>query len=183
MKLTTTVIIITLTLTAATVQAQHPKVIEIINLKSKPIVKGLLNGKVAYFLLDTGSDLTILNTRSAKEYGYKTIPGRSKVMMIEGLGGSHRDFRRATGLKLFMDESLIYTHFFAFDLTNIINSLHNNTNMKIVGIIGSDIMKKYGFKIDYGNKLVSFTSVEYKKNQDTQVNEIALNSNKNKNNH
>ena len=95
--------------------------------------------------------------------------------MIEGLGGSYRDFKRATGLKLFMDKSLIYTHFFAFDLTNIISSLHANTGMKVVGIIGSDVMRKHGFKIDYGNKLVSFTSVEYKKRKGEEVDKIALN--------
>lgn len=176
MKLTTTLTIGLLILINFTALAQHPKILEIVNLKTKPIVKGLLNGKMAYFLLDTGSDLTILNTKSAKKYGFKIIQGRSRAMMIEGLGGSHRDFKRATGLKLFMDESLIYTHFFAFDLTNIINSLHTHTHMKIVGIIGSDVMRKYGFKIDYGNKLVSFTSVEYNKKQEKQVNGIALNS-------
>ena len=158
-----------------TTLAQQHKIVEIVNLKNKPIVKGILNGKMAYFLLDTGSDLTILNTRSARKYGFKIIQGRSKAMMIEGLGGSYRDFKRATGLKLFMDESLIYTHFFAFDLTNIIGSLNTNTGMKIVGIIGSDVMKKYGFKIDYESKLVSFTSIEYKKTKEEKVNEIALN--------
>ncbi|MCG8321386.1 MAG: aspartyl protease family protein [Cytophagales bacterium] len=174
MKLTTT-IIIGLLLVNFTTLAQHPKILEIVNLKSKPIVKGVLNGKTAYFLLDTGSDLTILDTGSARKYGYKIIQGRSRAMMIEGLGGSYRDFKRAIGLKLFMDESLIYTHFFAFDLTNIISSLHANTGMKVVGIIGSDVMRKHGFKIDYGNKLVSFTSVEYKKRKGEEVDKIALN--------
>lgn len=175
MKLKTTIIFTGLMLIGFYTFAQHPKVLKIVNLRSKPIVKGVLNGKMAYFLLDTGSDLTILDTKSAKKYGFKTIQARSKVMMIEGLGGSYQDFRRATGLKLFMDESLIYTHFFAFDLTNIINSLNTNTGMKIVGIIGSDVMRKYGFKIDYGNKLVRFTSVEYSKPQDNEADEVALN--------
>ena len=174
MKLTTTVII-GLLFFHFTALAQQPKVVEIVNLKSKPIVKGILNGKMAYFLLDTGSDLTIMDTRSARKYGYKIIQGRSRAMMIEGLGGSYKDFKRATGLKLFMDESLIYTHFFAFDLSNIVNSLQTNSGMKIAGIIGSDVMRKYNFKIDYGNKLVSFTSVEYKKLQDKEVDNIALN--------
>ena len=174
MKLKATIIFTGLILFAFNTFAQHPKVLKIVNLRSKPIVKGVLNGKMAYFLLDTGSDLTILDAGSARKYGFKTIQSKGKVLMIEGLGGSHRDFRRATGLKLFMDESLIYTHFFAFDLSNIVNSLNANTGMKIVGIIGSDVMRKYGFKIDYGNKLVRFTSVEYSKPQDSETDEVAL---------
>ncbi|MDN5213809.1 retropepsin-like aspartic protease [Fulvivirgaceae bacterium BMA12] len=151
---------------------------KIVNLRSKPIVKGVINGKVAHFLLDTGSDLTILHAKSAREYGFKLVQGRNRPLMIEGLGGSHRDFKRAAGLKLYMDESLIYTHFFAFDLGNIVNSIRANTNIKIAGIIGSDVMRKYGFKIDYDNRLVSFTGVDYDKKQNKVENEPTLSVNK-----
>lgn len=148
-------IIIGCLMASTIVLGQTPISLKIVNLKSKPIVSGYINGKKAYFLLDTGSDLTIVNSADAKKYGFKLISS-DRDKLVEGLGSSSTGIKRAANIHLKMNESRINTKFFAFDLTNIIRSLRLRTHIKIVGIIGSDVMKKYNFNIDYGKKLVHF---------------------------
>jgi len=44
--------------------------------------------------------------------------------------------------------------FGACDMYRLVHSIHAKTGIKIAGIIGSDMMKKYKFKIDYAEKKI-----------------------------
>ncbi len=150
-----TIILISCLLVTGNLLGQSPNSIEIVSLKSKPIVVGYLNGKKAYFLLDTGSDLTIINKNAARKYGFKLITNYNNKL-IEGLGSTNTEIKRVGGIFLKMNDAHINTKFYAFNLNNIVRSLELKTQKQIVGIIGSDVMKKYNFSIDFGNKLVHF---------------------------
>ena len=54
---------------------------------SLPILTGSLNGKQATFFLDTGSSLTIIDAKTAKDYGLTTAWSPS-TCAIKGIGGT-----------------------------------------------------------------------------------------------
>ena len=134
-------------------RAQEP--IKIEHLKNKPIVVGKINGRKAYFLLDTGSDLTLLHEGKAAYYGFK-IKKMVNPQRITGANGRISEINRAGNVNLILGTLPITTAYFTYDLSAIIRSIYNKSFVRISGIIGSDVMIRYGFVIDYGNKQVLY---------------------------
>lgn len=128
--------------------------IEIVNLESKPIIKGFLNGKKAFFLLDTGSDLSFLNSESETDYDFKINRNTQSHIQFAGMGGRIYGVRKVDMAKLRLGTQLIYARYMSYDMQNIVDAFEKRTGKKICGIIGSDIMRNYGFKIDYEKRQV-----------------------------
>ncbi|MDF9801135.1 hypothetical protein OKW21_006398 [Catalinimonas alkaloidigena] len=131
--------------------------IKIKKLNSKPIVEAKLNGKKAYFLLDTGSDITVLHDENAKHFDFK-IKRMVSPQRVAGIHGNVNNMNRAYGLKLELGDLPIKIPFFTYDLSSVIQAIHSSTLLRISGIIGSDVMIKYGFIIDYKEELVHMES-------------------------
>ncbi|MBX2842122.1 MAG: aspartyl protease family protein [Flammeovirgaceae bacterium] len=52
------------------------------SLKAKPIIKGKINGQNAYFLIDTGADITLLDSKDAKKFQYRlSFPNNHKSIV------------------------------------------------------------------------------------------------------
>lgn len=127
--------------------------VKIKKLSSKPIVEAKINGKKAYFLLDTGSDITVMHNDKAHYYDFK-IKQMVNPQKVTGIHGKVNDMNRAYALDLQLGELPIKTTFFTYDLSPVIQNIHSRTLLRISGIIGSDVMIKYGFIIDYKEELV-----------------------------
>lgn len=129
--------------------------IDIVSLSKKPIVKAMLNGKEAYFLLDTGSDLSILNTQLSEDYRFATteLPDIWQVYSI-GLQGNTGKMMGIGAAKVYLGDTRIRTRWLGADMQALTNSIRKKTRIKIVGIIGSDVMKKYEFVIDYAGQKI-----------------------------
>jgi hypothetical protein len=52
--------------------------------------------------------------------------------------------------------------YLAYDLSRVVRTTEQKINIKISGIIGSDLMKRYGFIIDYANKQVGILTIKPK---------------------
>ena len=124
-----------------------------IRLDNQPIIKGQINGRRAYFLVDTGSDITMLNLMDAKKYGFKISKSRLNGYVVSGLQSQIKDFVLHTcTTELLLGETRIKRNYKVFDLSHIIESIRVDTGIRINGIIGSDLMKRYHFLIDYQAK-------------------------------
>lgn len=131
--------------------------VKIIRLKNQPIIEGTINGKKAYFLVDTGSDITMLDEGSAKKYNFEYREESLKDYQITGLGSKHRGKTlQAYNVKLYLGTQKIQTIYRVFDLENIATSMSIGTGIRINGIIGSDLMKRYGFVINYNTREITF---------------------------
>jgi len=128
--------------------------IKIFNLHKKPIIEATLNGKKAYFLLDTGSDITMLNKHDGKKYGFKLLLRENESHAAVGIGGKTADFTSTHNVLLELGSTRINTRYLAYDMTTIVQSIAKDTGISISGIIGSDAMKRYGIIIDYKNREV-----------------------------
>lgn len=131
------------------------ELLDVVIMRHQPIVKGTMNGKKAYFLLDTGSDITLLNIGDAKKYGFE-YRNRSDLRdyQLSGLGKSTTELLGIYNIDLQLGSQKIKDIFIAYDISNIIYSLSSSASVEINGIIGSKALRRHGFVIDYDLKEV-----------------------------
>ncbi|HLT71143.1 MAG TPA: retropepsin-like aspartic protease [Cyclobacteriaceae bacterium] len=130
--------------------------IRIINLQQKPIIEGTLNGKRAYFLLDTGSDFTLLNEGMSQRYGFSALEGQlgESAHKALGVGGKIVSFRSVHNAAIVLGSTQLSTNCRTYDMSRLVDVIRKKSGVEIVGIIGSDAMKRHGVIIDYGNREV-----------------------------
>lgn len=128
--------------------------IKIFNLYRKPIVEVMLNGQKAYFLLDTGSDITMLNKDEKNKYGFKLYIRENENHAAVGIGGKTAGLTSIYQVHLKLGSTRIVTNYLAYDLSAIVRAIDQSTGVKISGIIGSDAMKRYGIIIDYKKRVI-----------------------------
>lgn len=136
--------------------------LEIVDLTLKPVIEVSLNGKKAYFMIDTGSDITILNARDTKKYGFGIVKNAFENHTLVGMGGSISTIYSTYDVELKVGSSRVMNRYLAHDLSRVVRMMEEKIPFRISGIIGSDLMKRYGFVIDYANKQVGILTVKSK---------------------
>ena len=109
-----------------------------------PIITVDINGKPGRLLIDTGASVSIIHTREANKYGFST--GKSKDPVF-GIGGGTNALS-TYNLRVTYRDSLIDTDFIALDLTDV------KRNTGVVGILGSDWMKRNRVTVDFDNNII-----------------------------
>lgn len=127
--------------------------IEIVSLEKVPIIEVNLNGKTAYFVLDSGSDLSLLHLEEAENFQFTRQRRASKS--IVGASGGKQSLFETSKVELQIGQQPLQTLFYATDLSTVVESLSISTGFTISGIIGMDLMRRYGFEIDYGNQTLT----------------------------
>lgn len=119
-----------------------------------PVIQVTLNGKPAYFLIDTGSNDTLLDSTDAKEYGFKLLEyGRVNV----GIGGySFSPF--VDSATITVGNEILRADYTAQDLSAVFTGYTRMTNRNLVGIIGNDILQNHNVKIDYATLSITFSN-------------------------
>ena len=103
-----------------------------------------INDKKANLLLDTGANLSALDSSNSKKYGYSVE--EDMLSSIAGIGGTASGII-VTDAKVLYDGKLkIEPEFKALKLKNI--------HHKIDGILGSDYLIKNSATVDYKNSLL-----------------------------
>jgi|GEM_PF-1715771 len=112
-----------------------------------PIVECTLNSKKAYFLIDTGSTITVLDLSQKKGYGFFTHKRLSKELY--GFGGKHLGVWSVLDVNLKIGGRFVATPFLGVSLSQLKESISKRTGYTITGIIGSDVIRDYGIIIDF----------------------------------
>jgi hypothetical protein len=113
-----------------------------------PVVKGTLNGKEAYFIIDSGASISILDRAQVGKYKFQI--GDTMNGSISGYGGESSP-NEANNINLIIGDVKFDGKYRTQDISNIVSSIQSSSGIKIVGIIGSNVMKKKGIIIDYDN--------------------------------
>jgi len=119
-----------------------------------PVIEGKINGKRAFFIVDTGASCSLLNEQSSHRYGFK-YRARSDEQVV-GLNGQAKinlafDYDIQLGA-VSLKQAVFRTRHLA-ELANIIRA---NDHIDIAGIIGADILKRYGMVVDFNSNTVYF---------------------------
>jgi len=147
--------LLTLLLLAETLAAfsQEQHIVKIKSLQSKPIVEVTLNGMKAYFIIDTGADISVINSAMAEKYGFETVKDYSGYT-AKGITNHDEKFMKVRNALVLLDSIQMRTEFFAFDMEHLAKSIEERTTYRVVGIIGADLLMRYGFVIDYGTRMI-----------------------------
>lgn len=117
-----------------------------------PIVEGTLNGKKAYFLLDTGASLSILDLKSAANYNVRI--GITEDMGIGGYGGVTSDVSELQNVDLRLGSERMKDNFSGKDIQYLIQAIRKITGYTIVGIIGNNNITESKLILDFENNVI-----------------------------
>ena len=121
------------------------------------MVKGLIHGKEANFLIDTGASRSVFDPKTISNF-IDDIQFEKKEGLTAGVGSS--DLESATfKIDTFSLGALEITNYeaVALDLENI-HEMYDKLNLPhIDGIIGGDLLKKHKAVINYRNKKLRLT--------------------------
>jgi hypothetical protein len=120
-----------------------------------PVIEGTINGKSAYFIIDTGASCSILNESRATEYGF-TFNSVHTNDHLTGLSGDVK-INRALDCDIEIGPLKIKNVIFhSRSIDFLIKVVQENGNINLAGIIGSDILNRYNITIDFKKNLISF---------------------------
>lgn len=107
------------------------------------IVKGRMNGKPAFMLVDTGAVAGIINKRAEKTYGLDV--DRKRPMEMVGAGGQFKAYLVKDPFEI--GGKQVY-QFCLADISGVVNSIHQETGIFIAGIISLGQCKMLHISID-----------------------------------
>ena len=108
------------------------------------IVQGTVNGKIAYFLVDTGASTGLVDY--GKRYDYDLKVGRRYGGTLIGAGGEMRNVKHCdTFVNL---EDKVVPQFLLADISEVVKSINQETGIEILGIISLPQMKMCGISLD-----------------------------------
>ena len=114
------------------------------------IIEGLVNGKPARFLLDSGASVALIDNGKKKEYGLKE--GRRYNGTLIGAGGEMRNVRHCDTFVEFEGKTI--PQFLLADISGVIESIKRETGIEILGIISLPQMSFIGMNIDINSSEV-----------------------------
>lgn len=117
-----------------------------------PIVQGTLNGKKAYFLLDTGASISVLDVTKETEYGFRL--GDINDLTISGYGGVTDDVVKLTSVDVMLGSESMSQEFLGKDIGYLVIAIKNSTNLSIVGIIGNNNIAGNDLILDFETNFI-----------------------------
>ena len=113
-----------------------------------PIIQFEVSGEKRYFMVDSGSDISILNTIEAKTLHDDYKIGNVKCD-ISTVNGSMEQVSMFYYLKILNIKQRFYTR----DLSYI-NNIYYDENIKLFGILGADWLQNRKAVIDYNKRII-----------------------------
>lgn len=114
------------------------------------IVEGKVNGKEAFFLVDTGASVGLMDENQRDDYGL--VRGRKYSGTIVGAGGEMRNVRHCDTFIHFGGK--VIPQFLLADIGGVVKSIKKETGIEILGIISLPQMSMIGMNIDINSSEV-----------------------------
>lgn len=122
----------------------------------KPLVRARINGQNAYFLVDTGSDISLLFAEFQQAFGFQTNDGApSGLKSITGVQGRSVALQRTYNARVEAEGCFFPIRFPALEGGRYLKVVEKNSELRIVGIIGVDLMRQLKVQIDYSRNKVA----------------------------
>lgn len=126
-----------------------------IQIKSKSnkrlIVEGQVNGKTAYFLIDTGASVGLIDNNQVKNYDIEK--GKRFGGTLVGAGGEMKNVRHCNTFINVGGKDI--PQFLLADIDGVVDSIKRETGIDILGIISLPQMKIIGMNIDANDALIT----------------------------
>lgn len=114
------------------------------------IIEGRVNDKTAYFLIDTGASLALMDYDQRNHYDLEV--GKRFHGSVVGAGGEMRNVRYCN---TFVNiENKVIPQFLLADISGVVESIKRETGIEILGIISLPQMKMCGISLDCNDNLI-----------------------------
>lgn len=124
----------------------------------KPIIQAEINGKKGFFLIDTGADVSVINTSLLKRFDLEEVEIYRDSKRVIAFNGVKSQVMKIKGAKMLIGKQLDHYKFYSLDLDELTQSIEAKTGLKISGIIGADLLLKYNCIIDYNQRHVTMVN-------------------------
>lgn len=114
------------------------------------IIEGIVNDKDAYFLIDTGASVGMMDY--GKRYDYDLKVGRRYGGTLMGAGGEMRNVKHCDTFLHVGDK--VVPQFLLADISGVVESIKRETGIEILGIISLPQMKMCGISLDCNDNLI-----------------------------
>lgn len=131
-------------------RAANDSLIYFKSFKGIPVVQGVINGKKAFLIIDSGASLSYLDINQSVSYGFHF---NDSDIQVAGYGGT-QNLSNAYGVILTINGRRIMTAFMCKDISNIVDLIQVHENIKIAGIIGTDVLENNNVVIDYKKRTI-----------------------------
>ena len=123
-----------------------------INSKStkRLIIEGIVNGKAANFLIDTGASVGLIDDTQVKRYGLSV--GKRFNGTLVGAGGEMYNIKHCNTFVEVGGKSI--PQFLITDIEGVVKSIERETGIKILGIISLPQMNMVGMNVDSNDNLI-----------------------------
>ena len=108
------------------------------------IIEAKVNDKKAYFLVDTGASIGLIDNNKRKKFDLSV--GREYNGTLVGAGGEMRNVRHCNTFVKF--ENKVIPQFLLTDISGVVESIERETKIEILGIISLPQMKMANLSID-----------------------------------
>lgn len=108
------------------------------------IVEGRVNDKNAYFLLDSGASVGLIDKSKRKKYDL--LEGRRFNGTLVGAGGEMHNIKHCDTFVDFEGKKI--PQFLLADISGVVESIKRETGIEILGIISLPQMSMIGMNID-----------------------------------
>lgn len=133
------------------IKAQTLVTLDMMTQDDKPLVNVRINGQNAYFLVDTGSDVSLLFSEYKVAFDFQTKEGiPSGLKSITGVQGRSVALQRTYHARVEAEGCYFPVRFPALQGGRYLEVVAKNSELQIVGIIGVDLMRQLKMQIDYG---------------------------------
>lgn len=116
------------------------------------IVEGLVNGKAACFLVDTGASVGLMDYDQRKDYDLEV--GKRFNGTIVGAGGEMRNVRHCNTFLHLHGKQV--PQFLLADISPVVKSVKRETGIEILGILSLPQMGMVGMNIDVNSHEIWF---------------------------
>ena len=137
------------------VPPHYTQTLELFNAGNYLMLECQLNGKSAYFMVDTGASFSIIDNRMANTYQLTVLERQS--LQLTGFGTNRTTLSIAINAEFEFNERKIPVAILVQDLSKMRRLIESDSGVWITGIIGTDILKILGCSIDLGRKVIRWT--------------------------
>ena len=129
------------------------RIIKFTSVNKLPVVEGKINNKKAFFIIDSGASISVLDEDQSNTYNFY-YQQLEDISQAAGYGGNF-NYGHAYDAEISLGGLDLYTEYKTKDISDIVDVIKQNDHIIVTGIIGSDIMKKYKFIINYSNNTIT----------------------------
>lgn len=125
---------------------------ESMDLTDLPIVTFYQGNNRFNFLLDTGANLSVINSSALSNFQYKEVKGTGNIVGVEGI----KKEVSYVNIDLNYKDTKYNEQFQVLDMQDAIDHVKSESGVNMVGILGNNFFRRYKYILDF-NELIAYS--------------------------